>query len=45
MRTEILKYGRIRDMRIDRGLTQEQADKLFFLNACRYFDRLIAGEL
>lgn len=24
MRTEILKYGRIRDLRIDKGLTQEQ---------------------
>lgn len=24
MRTEILKYGRIRDVRTDRGLTQEQ---------------------
>ncbi len=33
------------DRLIERGLTQEQADKLFFLNACRYFDRLIAGEL
>ena len=24
MRTEVLKYGRIRDLRIDRGLTQAQ---------------------
>ena len=28
LRTEILKYGRIRDIRIDRGLTQEQVAKI-----------------
>ena len=28
LRTEILKYGRIRDTRIDRGLTQEQVAKI-----------------
>ena len=24
MRTEVLRYGRIRDMRVDRGLSQEE---------------------
>lgn len=28
MRTEILKYGRIRDLRNDRGLTQEDVAKI-----------------
>lgn len=28
LRTEILKYGRIRDLRMDRGLTQEEVAKL-----------------
>ena len=28
MRTEILKYGRIRDMRTDRGLTQVDVAKI-----------------
>jgi transcriptional regulator with XRE-family HTH domain len=28
MRTEILKYGRIRDLRNDRGLTQEDVAKV-----------------
>ena len=28
MRTEILKYGRIRDLRIDKGLTQEDVAKI-----------------
>ena len=28
MKTEILKYERIRDMRIDRGLTQKEVAKV-----------------
>ena len=28
LRTEILKYGRIRDIRIDRGLTQAQVAEI-----------------
>ncbi len=36
MRTEILKYGRIRDMRIDRGLTQEQVAKLLHVSQNTY---------
>ena len=31
MRTEILKYERIRDLRIDRGLTQAQVAKLLHI--------------
>ena len=36
MRTEILKYGRIRDMRIDRGLTQEQIAVLLHVSQNTY---------
>ena len=36
MRTEILKYGRIRDLRNDRGLTQEQVAKLLNVSQNTY---------
>lgn len=36
MRTEILKYGRIRDLRIDRGLTQEQIAELLHVSQNTY---------
>lgn len=36
MRTEILKYGRIRDIRIDRGLTQEDIAKLLHVSQNTY---------
>ena len=36
MRTEILKYGRIRDMRTDRGLTQTQIAKLLHIGQNTY---------
>lgn len=36
MRTEILKYGRIRDMRIDRGLTQTQVARLLHVSQNTY---------
>ena len=36
MRTEILKYGRIRDMRTDRGLTQTQIAKLLRIGQNTY---------
>jgi len=36
MRTEILKYGRIRDMRIDNGLTQRQIAKLLNVSQNTY---------
>lgn len=36
MRTEILKYGRIRDIRNDRGLTQEQIAKVLHVSQNTY---------
>lgn len=36
MRTEILKYERIRDLRIDRGLTQEDIGKLLHVSQNTY---------
>ena len=36
MRTEILKYGRIRDLRIDRGLTQEQIAEILNIKQNTY---------
>ena len=36
MRTEILKYGRIRDIRIDRGLTQEQVAQILHVSQNTY---------
>lgn len=36
MRTEILKYGRIRDMRIDRGLTQAQIAEILHVSQNTY---------
>ena len=36
MRTEILKYERIRDLRIDRGLTQAQVAKLLHIKQNTY---------
>ena len=36
MRTEILKYGRIRDLRNDRGLTQEDVAKLLHISQNTY---------
>lgn len=36
MRTEILKYGRIRDLRNDRGLTQKQVAKLLNVSQNTY---------
>ena len=36
MRTEILKYGRIRDIRIDRGLTQEDVAKILHVSQNTY---------
>ena len=36
MRTEILKYGRIRDMRTDRGLTQEDVAKILHVSQNTY---------
>lgn len=36
MRTEILKYGRIRDLRNDRGLTQRQIAKLLNVSQNTY---------
>ena len=36
MRTEILKYGRIRDIRNDRGLTQEQIAKFLHVSQNTY---------
>lgn len=36
MRTEILKYGRIRDLRIDRGLTQEQIAEVLHVSQNTY---------
>ena len=36
MRTEILKYGRIRDMRTDRGLTQSQIAELLHVSQNTY---------
>lgn len=36
MRTEILKYGRIRDLRIDKGLTQEQIAKILHVSQNTY---------
>ena len=36
MRTEILKYGRIRDIRIDRGLTQEQVAQVLHVSQNTY---------
>ncbi len=32
MRTEVLKYGRIRDLRIDRGLTQAQVAEVLHVS-------------
>ncbi|MCI9239821.1 helix-turn-helix domain-containing protein [Oscillibacter sp.] len=36
MRTEILKYGRIRDLRNDHGLTQKQIAKLLNVSQNTY---------
>ena len=36
MRTEILKYGRIRDIRTDRGLTQEDVAKILHVSQNTY---------
>lgn len=36
MRTEILKYGRIRDLRNDRGLTQEEIAKFLHVSQNTY---------
>ena len=36
MRTEILKYGRIRDIRMDRGLTQEDVAKILHFSQNTY---------
>lgn len=36
MRTEILKYGRIRDIRNDRGLTQEDIAKFLHVSQNTY---------
>lgn len=36
MRTEILKYGRIRDLRNDRGLTQEDVAKILNVSQNTY---------
>ena len=36
VRTEILKYGRIRDMRTDRGLTQTDVAKLLHVSQNTY---------
>ena len=36
MRTEILKYGRIRDMRTDRGLTQTDVANLLHVSQNTY---------
>ena len=36
MRTEILKYGRIRDMRTDRGLTQAVVAKILHVSQNTY---------
>ena len=36
MRTEILKYGRIRDMRTDRGLTQADVAKILHVSQNTY---------
>lgn len=36
VRTEILKYGRIRNLRIDRGLTQEQIAGLLQVSQTMY---------
>ena len=36
MRTEILKYGRIRDIRTDRGLTQEQVAAILHVSQNTY---------
>ena len=36
MRTEILKYGRIRDLRNDRGLTQEDVAKVLTVKQNTY---------
>ena len=35
-RTEILTYGRIRDIRIDRGLTQEQVAQVLHVSQNTY---------
>ncbi len=36
MRTEILKYGRIRDIRNDRGLTQKQIAEILHVSQNTY---------
>lgn len=36
MRTEVLKYGRIRDLRIDRGLTQAQVAEVLHVSQNTY---------
>ena len=36
MRTEILKFGRIRDLRIDRGLTQTQVAAVLHVSQNTY---------
>ena len=44
MRTEILKYERIRDLRIDRGLTQADIGKLLHVSQYTYSEYEI-GEI
>ena len=41
MRTEILKYGRIRDIRMDRGLTQEDVAKILHVSQNTYSQYVI----
>ena len=36
MRTEILKFGRIRDLRVDRGLTQREVAELLHVSQNTY---------
>lgn len=36
MRTEVLKYGRIRDLRMDRGLTQEEVARVLHVSQNTY---------
>lgn len=36
MRTEILKYGRIRDLRVDRGLTQRELAQFLHISQNTY---------
>ena len=36
MRTEVLKYGRIRDLRMDRGFTQEEVARVLHVSQNTY---------